>query len=372
MPIIADDAVKAAPRYNEAEIRFHVVDPIVRSLGYPSQANTYLNLEQKLEYPYMHIGRRSKKDLPLGFPDYRAGLKGARGSFIIEAKAGNALITQREIEQAHSYAAHSQVGANYFVLCNGEVISVYETLSGATSDPIVSLSLDVLNERFHEIENILSPSNLYMNCKIIHDSKLKISEGLKSSVKIRDGHYRLFDYSYRFIMNGQDCTDHFRRLAPQISLAEQQLELMKTAFELRVSGGMAERGADGQITARVEFKGATIHNHQAMAILGITEVTFATADKFISNDPNSPTIFESLKDFGVLKGTSVPQMFGGALVMEEDIKGNMFIKVAISYNNGKIDGQYIALAEQNLVSTSSPPVRVELEFSGPLELLVDI
>jgi hypothetical protein len=98
--IITNEILNAVNNYKEAEVRFHIIDPIIRLLGYPGEDNVYLNLEETLEYPYVHIGRRSKKDLPLGFPDYRAGLKGARGSFIIEAKAGNVPITSREIEQA--------------------------------------------------------------------------------------------------------------------------------------------------------------------------------------------------------------------------------------------------------------------------------
>lgn len=58
MQIITDDAVKAAPNYNEAEVRFHIIDPIIRLLGYPDEDNVYLNLEEKLDYPYVHIGRR--------------------------------------------------------------------------------------------------------------------------------------------------------------------------------------------------------------------------------------------------------------------------------------------------------------------------
>lgn len=52
MQVISDAALKAAPSYNEAEIRFHIIDPIVRLLGYPGADNVYLNLEEKLEYPY--------------------------------------------------------------------------------------------------------------------------------------------------------------------------------------------------------------------------------------------------------------------------------------------------------------------------------
>lgn len=160
MRVITDAAIAAAPTYNETEIRFHIVDPIIRLLGYPGADDVYLILEEKLEYPYQHIGRRSKKDLPLGRSDYRAGVKGARGSFVIEAKAGGVVIANKEVEQAHSYAAHAQVGANYFVLCNGSVLTVYETLSGPQASPVVELPLAEVNTRFHELENILEPSNL--------------------------------------------------------------------------------------------------------------------------------------------------------------------------------------------------------------------
>lgn len=372
MQIITDETVESAPHYNEAEIRFHVIDPIIRHLGYAGDANVYLNIEEKLEYPYVHIGRRSRKDLPMGFPDYRAGLKGARGSFVIEAKGGKVQITSREVEQAHSYAAHAQVGANYFVLCNGGVISVYLTLSGPDAAAILNIPLSELNERFYELENILNPENLAKNCFVKHDTKLKIAEGLGSSVIIRFGQYSMSDYSYRFLIDGEDCTSQIRQSAPQISDLDQQLELLKKSFVLRVSSGIVQRGEDGRITAHVEFSGATIQNYQAMAIMGITEATFAAADKFISNDPGSPTIFESLKDFTVSRGTAMPQLFGGSTTIEGDVTGNMFIKAAMYYRDGKIEGQYIAFSDQNISFPGAMPLQMEMDVTGTFELTLDV
>jgi len=371
MQIITNDAVRAAPGYNEAKIRFQIIDPIIRRLGYPDENNVYLELEEKLEYPYTHIGRRSKKDLPLGFPDYRAGLKGARGSFVIEAKAGNVPITSLEVEQAHSYAAHAQVGANYFLLCNGSVVAIYETLSGPSPHPIVEIPLQEVNHRFHEIENILSPENLARNCQVVHDTKLRLTEGLRSSVSIRSGRYFLSEYDYRIVMNGQDCTTLIHQSVPQLAVMDHQLELLKTAFELRVSGGIAERSGDGRITAHVEFTGATVHNHRAMEIMGITELTFATADKFMSTDPNSPSIFESVKDFAVSRGTMLPQLFGGSLQTEADITGDMFVKTAMHYGEGKIQGQYIAFSGQQVPVPGNLPLQFEMDFAGTFELTLD-
>ena len=371
MPVVSESAVAAAPHYNETEIRFHVIDPIIRLLGYPDAENTYLNLEEKLEYPYLHIGRRSKKDVPLGYPDYRAGVKGARGSFVVEAKAGNVPIAAKEVEQAHSYAAHAQVGANYFVLVNGSEIVVYETLSGPNATPIVQIALDSLNARFFELENVLSPENLARNCRVEYDKKLKLADGLGSSVRVRSGRYLLSEHDVRIVVNGQDCTPIVRQSIPQFAEAEAQLELLKSSFEMRVSDGIVERGDDGKIVANVEFSGVTVHNHEAMVILGIDKATFATADEFLSTDSESPTIFESLTDFMVSRGTSLPQLFGGAVEMEGDILGSMFIKVAMYYNEGVISGEYIAFSEQDISIPSQIPFRLEMDLAGTFELEIN-
>jgi hypothetical protein len=372
MQAITDAAIAAAPHYNETEIRFHVIDPIMRLLGYPDAENTYLILEEKLDYPYLHIGRRSKKDLPLGRSDYRAGIKGARGSFVVEAKAGNVLIGAKEVEQAHSYAAHAQVGANYFVLCNGGSLSVYETLSGHNATPIVELQLTALNARFHELENILSPSSLEQNCLVTYDRKLKMAEGLGSYAKVRSGRYLLSKHDIRIMVNGQDCTQIVRQSVPQFAEAEAQIELLKTAFEMRVSDGFAERDDEGKIVAHVEFTGVTVHNQTAMAIMGIDKATFATADKFLSTDSDSPTIFESVTDFTVSRGTEIPQLFGGTVEMDGDILGNMFIKVGMHYGEGIISGEYIAFSDQEVTIPGQVPFTLEMDLAGTFELKIDV
>lgn len=202
--------------------------------------------------------------------------------------------------------------------------------------------------------------------------KLKLADGLGSAVKIRSGHYLMSDHDYRIIMNGQDCTALLRKSLPQFATMDQQLELLKTSFELRVSGGFAERGTDGRIAAHVEFTGATVHNHQAMTIMGITEATFATADMFISSDPDNPTIFESVKDFAVSRGTRVPQFFGGLSTMEADLAGDLFIKAAMHYTEGKIQGQYIAISDQKFSPPGLPPFQLELDFAGTFDLTLDL
>jgi len=137
---------------------------------------TYTYLEERLTYPYYFIGRKKpKKDLPIGKSDYRCGMKGRRGSFIVEAKKLDHILTDEDREQAHSYAAHAQVGANYFVLCNGSRFEIYETLAGDYKTPILSRDCKGLMEKFDDVENILAPRQLVKNCSVIYQPGQRLS-----------------------------------------------------------------------------------------------------------------------------------------------------------------------------------------------------
>lgn len=371
MQFVSESAINAAPTYNETEVRFHIIDPILRALGYPGAENVYLFLEERLRYPYYHVGRRSEKDLPLGFADYRAGLKDSRGSFIVEAKAGNVPIGDKDVEQAHSYAAHAQVGANYFVLCNGIVLSIFETLSGPKQAAIVELPIADLKSRFHEIENILSPTNLEKNCKVAYDKKLKLADGLASSVRVRSGRYDVSDVKVRAMSNGRDCTEVLRRAIPQIAELDRHLAHLIKVFEMRVSDGYAKRNDDGKIVAHLKFSGVTLYNHEAMKIFGIDEVTFFTSDKYISTDEGSPTIFDSINEFRVPRGTLLPELYGNPIAVGENMYGSMFIKAAMYYRKGVISGNYVAFSFYRSDVPGFAMITFESDMAGTFELKLD-
>ncbi|MVA19492.1 hypothetical protein GOZ94_11085 [Agrobacterium vitis] len=369
MKIIEASKLTAAPKYNETEIRFHILDPIIRRLGYDGGDNVYLLLENQLEYPYFHIGRRNKKkDLPLGFPDYLAGLTGARGSFVIEAKAGNVPITPLEIEQAHSYAAHAQVGARYFVLCNGLEITVFETLSGFDKAPLTRVPLLEINERFHELANILSPASLEKNCTTHYDTKLKLCDGLGSSVRIASGAYRMDHYSYKAFIDGQDCTSLLKASVPQFAKVDSQLDLLKTTFELRVASGLIRRDDNGRIISNVEFAGVTVHSAEAMRIMGTDHASFVTDAKFISTEANDPTNFDSLRDFAIPKGTAMPELFGNVVQMQDDVSLELLIRTAIFFDGTAFQGDYLALGKYNYKLPTGQKLVIDLDLSGTLKL----
>jgi Type I restriction enzyme R protein N terminus (HSDR_N) len=371
MKLISQEAIESGSSFNEAAVRFHIIDQIIRHLGYDEHENTYLNLEEKLSYPYIHIGRRSKKDLPLGFPDYRAGLTGARGSFIVEAKAGNVEITSREVEQAHSYAAHAQVGANYFMLCNGSELRIYETLSGSSAQPIVLIPVSELNDRIYEIENVLAPKRLARHCTVTYDKKLGLSAELGSTEIIRSGTYDISEFQYRLFMNEVDCTDALKAELPQLQIMDQELELIRTAFEHRVTGGHLTRGDDGRIIADIRFAGVTIHNAAAMQLMGINQVLFITADRFISHLRDQPTMFEGTNKIALSEGSMVPKLFGGASEIDTNVSGNMNVRAAMFVSGRSVHGQYWGTADYFFELLLPGALTMKLDFVGKLQLELD-
>lgn len=371
MSVIKSSVIPCADSYNETEVRFHIIDPIVRALGYSGSDGKYLILEEKLEYPYVHVGRRSKKDLPLGRADYRIGLDGARGSAVIEAKAAREVIGRKEVEQAHSYAAHAQVGAKFFAVCNGVKFLIFETLSGPNAVPIVDLNLEEINVQFHQIENILSPDSLRRHSHVEYEKKLRLAEGLGSLVRIKGGIYDLEEYDLKYFLNGSESTDLLRRQIPQLKEVDDQFELLKNSFEMRVSDGKIERGEDGKIIADIAFSGATTHNHRAMQMLGVDRFVLTTSDKFLSGDPRSPTIFESSHKSNLPKGTSMPRFFGGLATLEGNFEAETFIKAAMSFGTNEMEGQYVSISNQQIELSAGLHVGVALRFAGRFSLIAE-
>ncbi|MEM9633809.1 MAG: type I restriction enzyme HsdR N-terminal domain-containing protein [Pseudomonadota bacterium] len=375
MKIATDKVIKEVAAYNEAEVRFHIIDPIIRKLGYSGGDDVYFKLEEKLEYGYHHIGRRNKKrDLPLGYPDYRAGLNGRRGCFVIEAKAGHIALTERDIEQAHSYAAHPQVGANFFVLSNGCSFKIFETLSGSGADPIVDLSVDQLDELFHQIENVLSPKRLAMHCQVEYDLGLKLCEGLGSQVPISRGIYTMTSCAYRIMFNDSDITEKLRPAIPQMADMDDQIELMQNHFELTVTKGIAKRNEAGRICAEVQFSGVTKHSKAAMQLLGVETLKFETSDKFVSTSPETPSLFESTDEFKIARGTSLPAMFGGTVNVGIEADAEYLIQCQLAKVGGRIVGEYVSASAFH-VPIPVPGlgmVRVEMDFAGELDLELTI
>jgi len=283
----------------------------------------------------------------------------------VEAKAANVAISPKDIEQAHSYAAHAEVGANYFVLSNGLETLVFETLSGPKHTPIVSLAIDEIDQRFHELENVLSPANLRRHCEVTYDLRLKLGDGLGSAVEIRSGTYQMADWDYRIYINGEDCS---AQLKPNFTHLDQQLEMLQQNFELRVGEGNIARDADGRIKAFVKFIGATKNNEESMRLLGMDRICFSTNEQFLSRDYGAPIGCESSSEYMMAKGTKLPPMFGVAIPVDLDVAFDIYIKTRMFLDGDQIKGDYLALADYHIDLPGIGRLRLELDLGGTASL----
>jgi len=361
MDIYSPEVKTGLDSFNEASVRLRIIDPMLTKLGYFSGDNVYLLPEKELSYPYGFIGHKSKKDYPIGEIDYLVGLKGRRGCFVVEAKAAKVKISRNDVEQAHSYAAHAQVGANYFMLCNGWRTLVYETLSGSECDPILEIPIDELDARFHEIENILSPSALGKHCHISYDRNLKLCNGMGSHVVIRSGEYTMEGWHLRFFVGDQEIPMELVKRIPEIQQMIDGLELMAEQLPLRISRGEIKRTEDGRIVLSVKFDGITHSNRRLLDNSGLRNLIFQTDEKYLSCSPESPSLFEATKKATLEKGEHAPvSLFGASVPAENRVKVDSFTRARICAESNRILGVY-ALTSSILAELPGGQ-RIGLEF----------
>jgi hypothetical protein len=236
----------------------------------------------------------------------------------------------------------------------------------------VTIPISEINQRFHEIENILSPVNLARLCKVEYDRGLKLCDGLGSAVNLRSGVHKITNQIYRILVNGEDHTQILRANLPQIAQMEQQLEQLKNVFILRVEAGKLERDENGRIVARARMGGATEPNRQGMEMMGIDQLSFTSAAQFISIDADNPTLFETIKDFSVPQGTLMPLLLGGVGQMANTVDGGLFLRIWMYFNGREMVGQYHASSHYDMALPLPQTFRMEMEFIGTFNLVPDL
>jgi len=81
--------------------------------------------------------------------------------WIMEAKAPSQdILNTKHVEQAYSYAMHSEIKALYYALCNGKEFLLYHV---SEYKPILHFDIKLLPSYWGELFNLLSPQNLYKN-----------------------------------------------------------------------------------------------------------------------------------------------------------------------------------------------------------------
>lgn len=143
------------PDFKEDSVREEIIIHLLSALGYKASAPNKIIRSKSLLHPYVSIGSRRKKINII--PDYLLEVNG-KFAWVLEAKApSEKIIESKYVEQAYSYAIHSEVRVPYFALCNGREFVLY---SISAPKPIIHIPIQELGHAWNDLHKYLAPQNI--------------------------------------------------------------------------------------------------------------------------------------------------------------------------------------------------------------------
>lgn len=144
--------------FGEDSVREELIYPIIKSLGYSSYGDNKIIRSRKLLHPFVSIGSQQKRISII--PDYVMEVEG-RPCWIMEAKAPNKdILSPKYVEQAYSYAMHSEIKALYYALCNGKEFVLYHV---SEYKPLLHFDIKLLPSYWGELVEYLSPEKVLVD-----------------------------------------------------------------------------------------------------------------------------------------------------------------------------------------------------------------
>lgn len=144
------------PEFQEDSVREEIVIPIIKGLGYTADTPNQIIRSRKLLHPYVSIGSQ-KKDIYI-IPDYLFEVDG-RPAWILDAKSPTErIIKSKNVEQAYSYAIHSEIRVDFFALCNGLEFALYDTQK---NDPILHCPIQAIPRHWDDLKRFVSPETVF-------------------------------------------------------------------------------------------------------------------------------------------------------------------------------------------------------------------
>jgi hypothetical protein len=143
------------PEFQEDSVREDIIAPILRELGYAASGENKIIRSRRLMHPFVSIGSASKRVEIV--PDYVMEVGGTL-AWVLEAKGPKEDIRKsKHVEQAYSYAIHSEVRVPYFALCNGREFVLYHV---SKLKPVLDFPLIALPSYWENFCAILGPQKV--------------------------------------------------------------------------------------------------------------------------------------------------------------------------------------------------------------------
>ncbi len=158
------------PDFKEDSVREEIISPILKALGYGITKPHKIIRSKGLEHPFVSVGSARKNIICI--PDYLIEVE-ERYAWVLEAKGPNEnIVSGRHVEQAYSYAIHSEIRVPLFALCNGREFVLFHI---SNEKPIIYFKMKSLPVYFENLEKYLAPKNaLNTEFKIAKDLGLHL------------------------------------------------------------------------------------------------------------------------------------------------------------------------------------------------------
>lgn len=265
---------------NETDVREIIVRPLLERVGYRHGTQATIRTEVPLRYDKAFLGhKKASKDPPLaGRADYVCDAI-PFGRWVVEVKSPSEALTQDMREQTHTYAAHPEIAAAFFLLTNGRRFELYRT--SILADPVLSWNFEETDDKILAVQNIVGPAALQKFAHLVKaDPGKPLGVGLASTLRIIGG-----------TVTYEEHTSTVPWLSEAIS-----------GLSLPITGGFVGRAGDGRIHAHVKVASAAAMM-RGLSSLGLDEYDFYSASEYVSSDVETPSIFQNFADVWTLKGT---------------------------------------------------------------------
>jgi hypothetical protein len=274
-------------RMNETDVREMVVRPLIERLGYKHGTEATITTEKVLRYDRAFLGRKNaNRDPPLvGRADYICEVV-SYGRWVVEVKAPSEPLSHEVVEQAHTYASHPEVAASFFLVTNGRTFRLFQT--GKLERAVLEWEFQDEDDNILRLFNTLSPAAFRKRANMtLVDPGKPLGKSLASRLRIIGGEvtYEEHSGSHPFVK------------ASEID-----------GLVLPVTGGFVCRTDDKRIHGHLKLARAA-PLIQGLGTTGASEdYEFYSASEFISDDPETPNIFQNFLTYSVPMGTiiSVP------------------------------------------------------------------
>ena len=261
------------PNLNEQDVREEILAPILNALGYSSFGLNQINRERVIRYPFRYLGRKGKKgEIALSAkPDYELDA-GPNHRVVIEAKSTKTTISDDDIDQAYSYAAHPEVKAVNYIVTNARKFLVFHTYNANPYQPIFSIDYVTL-KHLPESLMFLLPESVQNNFPLPRkDFGVPILKGGTSS-KMRGTGQLAFSHGGNRI------------------LGEYQIMESLPKHPSDISECVIARDEQGYIKIHFDSMSQNAYIRDFQEKMGFNTINAVSHDKYISTDVATPTLF---------------------------------------------------------------------------------